>query len=138
MRKLQGNVTALPVNAGTRVLANAAERHAPAGVPAKGAEMLTRVAVPSGANVTVARPLPPGPPARLQLVARAAAEPNCAIAAPRLNEAAAPAALGLGAVGGACSSSVMPSGRTRWGSGAGALRSTGAALREPRAPRASG
>lgn len=64
------------MNAGTRAPVNADEIQVPVGVPAKGGGTETFDTEPSGANVTVARPLPLGPSGRLQEVARPDAAPS--------------------------------------------------------------
>jgi hypothetical protein len=85
MLKLFDTVTDDPLNAGTWARRNTEATQPPTGVPANDPLTVAVVARPLGAKVTVALPLPVGPPGFLQLAAPDAAALNAEIADALLN-----------------------------------------------------
>lgn len=78
-------VTESPENAGTVTALKSRAMHAPTAVPENSPPTLAELTRPLGAKVTVACPVPEGPPIVRQLSAREAASPKLAAAASRLN-----------------------------------------------------
>src|SRR5262245_57235187 len=80
-------VTGPPENGGTDARLNAAAAQLPTGVPANGGPTTAVVARPLGANVTLTRPLPVGPPGLPHPDAAPAAPPSAERAALTSNSA---------------------------------------------------
>ncbi|HEX7454256.1 MAG TPA: hypothetical protein VF294_18320, partial [Polyangiaceae bacterium] len=94
--KLFDTVTAAPLKGGTCALWKPEATQPPVGVPAKAPLTVAVVTRPLGANVTVALPLPVGPPGFLHTAADMDAAVSAEIAADLLNGGASDAPGGIG------------------------------------------